>query len=92
MTEPLLTVAFIVMITAFFKKQIGLTGWKTLVAAAIVSLVVALLPQIAATVPASAPWIGAVLQWLVLFFSAAGSVDFVTLVRTSSVPPTPGVK
>lgn len=92
MSEPLLTVAFIVMITAFFKKQIGLTGWKVLVAAFIVALVVAYLPLLAAAVPAAAPWLGQLMQVIVLFLSAAGSVDFLTLLRTTDVPPTPGVK
>ena len=77
MENPVLTVAFIVALTAFFKEQFGLTGWKVLLAAFIVALFIAFLPLVSALVPAAAPWLNQLLQVIVLFLAAAGSVDFI---------------
>jgi hypothetical protein len=91
MDNPILNIAFIVSITAFFKKQLGLTGWKTMVGAFIVTLLVAELPIAIDALPVAAPWLEALYYAVVLFLSAAGSVDFITLVRTTNVPPKSGL-
>lgn len=85
MTEnPILTVAFIVAVTQFFKTQIGLTGWKVLLAAFLVAIVIGLVPAIIAAFPVIAPWLTAVVNVIVLFLSAVGTYDFVMEVRTKS--------
>jgi hypothetical protein len=92
MDNPILTVAFIVMITSFFKKQLALTGWKVLLAAFVVALVVGLVPVAIAAFPTIASWLAAILNVIVLFLTAAGSMDFIIAVRTTTKPPEPGIK
>lgn len=73
--DEVLTIAFIIAVTAFFREQFGLSGKASLGCAFVVALIVGLAPQLAATIPALAPWIEAVIRVIVLFLSAAGSVD-----------------
>jgi len=75
--EPILTVAFIVAVTAFFKQQFGLVDKAALALAFVVSIVVGLAPQLVDALPALGPWIDAVIKVVVLFLSAAGSYDYV---------------
>jgi hypothetical protein len=89
--NEILTVAIIIAITAFFKKQLGLSGWRVLLAAFIVALFLGLEPVIVSTFPVIAPWLSAVVNVIVLFLTAAGSVDFITAVRTKDIPPDPGL-
>jgi len=89
--NSVLTVAFVVAIVAFFKKQLGLTGWKVLLAAFLVALIIGLVPVITVTFPTIAPWLLAIVNVVVLFLTAAGTVDFVTEVRTTTKPPEPGL-
>lgn len=89
--NPVLTVAFIVMITSFFKKQLGLDGWRVLLAGFIVALVIGLVPVFIAAFPVVTPWLTTVSNVIVLFLTAAGTVDFVIAVRTTSKPPEPGL-
>jgi len=91
MDNPILTIAFIVAITSFFKKQLGLAGWRVLLATFIVALVIGLIPVIIIAFPVIAPWLNAVTNVVVLFLSAAGSFDFIMEVRTTSKPPIPGL-
>jgi hypothetical protein len=86
-----LTIAFVIAVTAFVKKQFALTGWKVLLAAFIIVLVVALIPLIAASYPPVAPWVNTIGIVIVLFLSATGTTDFVTDIRTKEAPPTPGL-
>ena len=82
MEITVLDVAFVVAVTAFFKTQFGWEQKFALLAAFVVSLVVGLAPQVAATLPAFAPWIESFLRVVVIFLSAAGSYDFtVELIR-----------
>jgi hypothetical protein len=79
--QPILTVAFVIAVVAFFKKQLNLSGWKVLLAAFVVCLVIGLVPVIIVTFPLSAPWVTAVVGIVVLFLTATGSVDFITEIR-----------
>jgi hypothetical protein len=81
MDNPILTVAFIIMITSFFKERLGLSGWKVLLAAFIVALLIGLVPVIVVTFPVVAPWLSVVANVVVLFLTAAGTVDFVIEVK-----------
>ena len=76
MEITILDVAFVVAVTAFFKTQFGWEQKVALLAAFIVSLLVGVAPQVAAALPAFAPWIDSVLRVVVIFLSAAGSYDF----------------
>jgi hypothetical protein len=80
---PIITVTLIVAITAFFKKQFSLSGWRVLLVAFIVSLIISLAPLLSTTFPAVAPWVEQVIKLVVMFLAASGSVDFVTEVRRS---------
>lgn len=71
-------VALIITIVAFFKKQLGLTGWKVLLAAFLVALFIGLAPVVAAAFPVIAPWLTTTVNVVGLFLVASGSVDFVT--------------
>lgn len=82
--SPILTVALIVAITSFFKKQLGLTGWRVLLVAFLVSLIIGLSPVIIAAFPPAAPWLTAFLGVVVLFLTAAGTVDFISEVRNAN--------
>jgi hypothetical protein len=87
---PVLDVALILTITAFFKKQLGLSGWKVLVAGFVVALIIGLAPVFIATFPAAAPWLATVVNVIILFLAAAGSFDLAVDVKTAT-PPTPGL-
>ena len=89
--NSVLSVAFIIAITAFFKKQLGLTGWKVLLAAFLVALFIGLVPVVVAIFPVVAPWLTATVNVVVLFLTAAGTMDFVIAVRTTTKPPAPGL-
>jgi len=81
----ILTVGFIIATTQFFKTQLGLTGWKVLLAAFIVALLIGLVPVIITAFPVAAPWLNAVVNVIVLFLSAVGAYDFVMEVRTKTL-------
>jgi hypothetical protein len=81
MENPILTVAFVVAITAFFKEHLGLTGWKVMLAAFLTAMVLAFLPLLASTFPQAAPWLNQFVQVVILFLTAAGTVDFVKQLR-----------
>lgn len=89
MENEILTVAFVIAITAFFKNKLGLKGWKVLLAAFIVLLLLTYIPVLIALFPAAAPWLEPIAKLITLFLAAAGSVDFVEMVRT---PEPPAVK
>lgn len=73
--EIILDVAFILVCVSFFKTQLGLKGAAALGCAFVVALIVGLSPVLAEQFPNLAPWIGAVINVIVLFLSAAGSFD-----------------
>ena len=75
MENPLLTVAFIVAATSFFKTQFNLANRAALVCAFVISLVVAFLPLLGATFPAAAPWLDRFVLVIGLFIGAAGAWD-----------------
>jgi len=82
-----LTVALIIAIVSFFKKNLGLTGWRVILAAFIVALFLTYIPVLATAFPLAAPWLTPLVNLIVLFLGAAGSVDFVTEIRKPVIPP-----
>jgi hypothetical protein len=76
MEIQILDVAFVIAVTAFFKKQFGWEQKIALIAAFVVALVVGIAPQVSAALPLVAPWIDSTLRVVVIFLSAAGSYDF----------------
>lgn len=89
--STLLTIGMIIAITAFFKKQLGLTDKWALLAAFLVSGVLAFIPTIAAQFPQMGIWVVTLGDWVKLFLSAAGSYDFAMNLRTTTKPPEPGL-
>ena len=89
--NPILNIAFIVAVTSFFKKQFALNSWKALLASFLVSMIIGLVPIISIFFPEVAPWLAAVANVIVLFLSAAGSFDLIMEVRTTVIPPKPGL-
>ena len=81
MENPVMTVAFVVAITAFFKEQFGLTGWKVMLAAFAVLLVLTYVPVVIALFPQAEPFLTPLVQLIALFLTAAGSVDFIRQLR-----------
>jgi hypothetical protein len=79
--NPVLTVALIVAITSFFKSHLGLTGWKVLLAAFVMALFIGFVPLLAASFPVVAPYLTTLVNVVVFFLAAAGSVDFVKEIR-----------
>jgi protein-S-isoprenylcysteine O-methyltransferase Ste14 len=73
--NPLLSVAFVVAATSFFKTQFSLAGRAALLCAFGVSLLVGLAPVLEAALPVLAPWITQVVGVVALFIGAAGSYD-----------------
>ena len=82
-----LTIAFIVAVTSFFKEQFGFSGRTSLLAAFFVALVVGFAPALATQFPAIAPWIENFIRVVVLFLSAAGSVDALKQFRRTNAEP-----
>jgi len=82
-----LTAVFIVAVAQFFKVQLSLKGWRVLLAVFIVALIMGLVPVVIAQFPVVAPWLTAVVNVIVLFLGAAGSVDFVKEVKASKELP-----
>jgi hypothetical protein len=81
MENPLLTVAFVVAATQFFKTQFSLSSRMSLLAAFVVALVVAFAPLLGAAFPTAAPWIANLVTVIALFIGAAGAWDTVTAFR-----------
>jgi hypothetical protein len=81
MENPLLTVAFVVAATQFFKTQFQLKARAALLCAFLVSLVVAFGPLLGSVFPAAAPWIANLVTVIALFIGAAGAWDTVTAFR-----------
>ena len=76
MNNPLLTAAFVIAATQFFKTQFGLVGKYALLCAFVVALIVGLAPVAAASFPTAEPWITTVVGIVALFIGAAGTYDF----------------
>lgn len=79
--EEILSVAFVLAATAFFKEQLKLPGRAALAAAFAVSLAVAFVPVIAEQLPESTEWVYAARDVVVLFLGAAGGYDLLADVR-----------
>lgn len=79
--DAVLSVAFVVALVAFLKKQFQLVGWKVLLSAFLVALVVAYVPVVEAQFPAAQVWIDPVVKVVGLFVAAAGSWDAATQLR-----------
>jgi hypothetical protein len=76
--EPLLTVAFVVTATQFFKTQFSLANRYALLCAFIVALIVAFAPIVADQFPAASPYLNAFANVIALFIAGAGSYDLAT--------------
>lgn len=85
--NPVLTIMFIVAVAQFFKVQLNLKGWRALLAVFVVALFMGLVPVVIEQFPAISLWLSAVVNVIVLFLGAAGSVDFVMEVRASKAKP-----
>lgn len=68
-------IAFIVAVTAFFRTQLVLKGWRVLALAFGVTLLFNVAPLIALYLPKISPWLDVVLKTFWLFVTAAGSFD-----------------
>lgn len=71
----ILTIAFVLAATAFFKAQFGLNGKIALLCAFLVALTVGLAPLVGGLLPATAPFVDVLIKVVVLFLGAAGSYD-----------------
>lgn len=85
--DYILDAAFIIAAVAFFKAQFGFSGKASLLAAFCVALIVGFAPTIAAQFPTIAPWITQLVTVIVLFISAAGSVDALAQFRRIFAEP-----
>jgi hypothetical protein len=74
--EPVLTVAFVAAVVAFFKWR-GLVEGHALLAAFGVALFVGIAPLLAALIPPSVPFVDVVIQVITLFLAAAGGYDLI---------------
>ncbi len=81
--NEILTVAFIVAVTAFIKTQFNWDGRWALLVAFLVALVIGVVPLISAALLAIGPWLEVVVRVFVLFLGAAGSYDAVMTFRRS---------
>jgi hypothetical protein len=81
-TSLILTVAFVIAITSFFKTQLGLKGWWVILAAFVVLLVLLYIPLLIVQFPVAASYLDALWKVIVLLLTAAGSVDFVKEIRS----------
>lgn len=84
--NPVLSVAFVIAATQFFKTQLSLENRLALLCAFIVSLIVGLVPVAAASFPTIAPWVNTVVAVIGLFISGAGSYDIIMAVRRDGMP------
>lgn len=91
MDNPLLTAAFVIAATQFFKTQFGIAGKWALLCAFVVCLLIGVAPTVAALIPAAGQLITTFVQILVLFIGATGSYDFIMAVKARpqeiTVPP-----
>ena len=76
MQNPLLTAAFVIAATQFFKTQFDLAGKYALLCAFVVAMIVGLAPIAAAQFPVVEPWITTAVGIVALFIGAAGTYDF----------------
>jgi hypothetical protein len=82
MENEILTVAFVIAITAFFKDKMGLKGWWVLLAAFLVLLFLTYIPVVIALYPPAAPWLTPLVRLITVVLAAVGSVDFVKMIRS----------
>jgi len=75
MFEPI-DIAFVIAVVAFFRERMTLSGVKVLIAAFVVTLLFNIAPLVAENFPVISPWLNAILNSVILFIAAAGSVDF----------------
>lgn len=85
--DTIINVAFIIVIVAFFKQQIGLTGWKVILAAFLVALVLVILTTISTQFPVVSPWLDPIVLLIKVFLGATGTVDFINELRKPKIPP-----
>lgn len=81
MENPILSVAFVIAATQFFKTQLNLENKWALLCAFVVALIIGMAGPLAAAFPALSPWITQLLGVIGLFITAAGSYDFVMALK-----------
>jgi hypothetical protein len=88
-----LDVAFVIASVAFFKKQFNVKDGIALLLAFATALIIGLAPIIAGMLPITGPFIEVVIKVIVLFLTAAGSVDFTTeMIKRANQARAPGTK
>ena len=80
--DTVLTVAFVLAATAFFKERLGLEDKLALLCAFVVALGVSFAPMLDALLPNFAPFIDATVRTFLLFLSAAGGYDLLVDIKT----------
>jgi hypothetical protein len=75
MEIQILDVAFVIAVTAFFKKQFGWENKSALIGSLVAAMTVALAGQLSITYPVVAPWINVVVGTFTLWLAAAGTYD-----------------
>lgn len=85
--ETIINAAFIIAIVAFFKQQLGLHGWKVILAAFLTAFVLVMLTTVSTQFPVVAPWLDPIVWLIKVFLGAAGTVDFITEMRKPVIPP-----
>jgi len=82
--EIALSIAFVVAAVAFFKEQLKFSGYWSLLAAFIVVLIVAWLPELVVLFPVSGPFIDKFVLVVQLFIGAVGGRDAVVAASVSA--------
>lgn len=86
-----LDAAFVLMCVSFFKANLNVANTGAIALAFVVSLIVGLAPEVAKAFPIVAPWVGAFINIVVIFLSAAGSFDFSTeMIKRANQARAPG--
>jgi hypothetical protein len=81
--NDLLTVAFVVALTAFFKAR-GFAEGRALLLSFAVAVFVGVAPLLAAMIPPAVPFVDVLIRILTLFLGASGSYDLFVDIRERS--------
>lgn len=80
--DVVLNVAFVVAAVAFFKKQFGWSGWQPILAAFVLSVIVAFLPDLYAAFPMAKVVLEKLIGIIALFLAAPGVFDLAVDIRS----------
>lgn len=82
--EIALSIAFVIAAVAFFKEQLKFGGYWSLLAAFVIVLIVAWLPELVAFFPASGPFVDKFVLVVQLFIGAVGGREAVVAASVSA--------